>query len=166
MTKKRQILIATAAILVIMQCIRPEKNLGLADTSTDITHSVKVSPEIKNILEKSCYDCHSNHTEYPWYSNIQPMASWLAHHVEEGKEELNFSEFDTYRFRRKKHKLQEVIEQINEGKMPMSSYTIVHSDAKLSEEQKTALLKWASESINTLRDTVNTETTIIKIRAK
>ncbi len=166
MTKKRQILLATAAILVIMQFIRPEKNLGAADTPTDITHSVKVSSEVKTILEKSCYDCHSNHTEYPWYSNIQPVASWLAHHVEEGKEELNFSVFDTYRFRRKKHKLKEVIEQVTEGDMPMNSYTIVHRDAKLSEDQKSALLKWASESMNLLVDTTNTPSTLIKIRAK
>ena len=166
MTKKGQILLATVVVLVGMQFMRPEKNSGLADTPKDITHSVKVSPEIKNILEKSCYDCHSNHTEYPWYSNIQPMAGWLAHHIEEGREELNFSEFDSYRLRRKTHKLKEVIEQINEGEMPMSSYTIVHKEAKLSDEQKTALLKWATESINTLQDTINKDSTIIKIRIK
>jgi hypothetical protein len=154
MPEKRKILIAIISFLVLIQFIRPEKNLGLADTPADITHSVTVSPEIKNILEKSCYDCHSNHTEYPWYANIQPVASWLAHHIEEGKGELNFSEFDTYKLKRKKHKLKEVIEQINEGEMPMNSYLLIHKDASLSEGQKAKFIKWAEESIATLNDTI------------
>ncbi len=106
------------------------------------------------MLEKSCYDCHSNHTEYPWYFNFQPIAGWLAHHVEEGKDELNFSEFNTYKQKRKIHKLKEVIEQVKAGEMPMSSYLIIHKDAVLNEEQKNKLIKWAEESIATLNDTI------------
>jgi DNA replicative helicase MCM subunit Mcm2 (Cdc46/Mcm family) len=154
MSKKKKIGVAVIFILVLIQFIRPENNEGVADTSIDITHAVTVTPEIKNMLEKSCYDCHSNHTEYPWYFNFQPIAGWLAHHVEEGKDELNFSEFDTYKLKRKKHKLKEVIEQINEGEMPMSSYLIIHKDAMLNEEQKNKLIKWAEESIVTLNDTI------------
>ena len=154
MSKKRKILIAIISFLVLIQFIHPEKNEGIADTPKDITHSVTVNLEIKNILEKSCYDCHSNHTEYPWYFNFQPIASWLAHHVEEGKDELNFSEFNTYKLKRKKHKLKEVIEQINEGEMPINSYLITHKDASLSEDQKSKLIKWAEESITFLQDTL------------
>jgi hypothetical protein len=151
---KKKIGIGLIVVLVIIQFIRPEKNNGVADTSTDITHSVTVTPEIKNILEKSCYDCHSNHTEYPWYFNFQPIAGWLAHHVEEGKGELNFSEFDTYKPKRKIHKLKKLIDEVKEGEMPMSSYLIIHRDAALSEEQKTKLIHWAEESMTTLQDTV------------
>ncbi|MEO8761262.1 MAG: heme-binding domain-containing protein [Bacteroidia bacterium] len=154
MTKKRKILIALISILVLIQFIRPEKNLGLADTENDITHAVIVSPEIKNILATSCYDCHSNHTEYPWYSNVQPVASWLAHHVDEGKRELNFSEFNTYKLRRKTHKLKEVIKQIKKDEMPLTSYLIIHKNATLSADQKAKLLKWAEESILALNDTL------------
>ena len=154
MSKKVKILITLIAVFVLIQFLRPAKNVGVADASTDITHSVTVTTEIKSILEKSCYDCHSNHTEYPWYFNFQPVASWLAHHVEEGKDELNFSEFDTYKLKRKKHKLKEVIEQLKEGEMPMSSYLIIHKDAKLSEEQKNKLIHWAEQSIATLNDTL------------
>jgi heme-binding protein len=153
-SKKKKILIVIISLLVAMQFFRPEKNIGATDTSIDITHSVAVSPEVKNILEKSCYDCHSNHTEYPWYATIQPIAGWLSHHVDEGKGELNFSNFDTYKLRRKKHKLKEIMEQVKEGEMPMSSYLIIHKNAVLSEEQKNILIKWAKESILILQDTL------------
>ncbi len=154
MSKKKKIGVVIIFILVLIQFIRPENNVGVADTSIDITHSVTVTPEIKSMLEKSCYDCHSNHTEYPWYFNFQPIAGWLAHHVEEGKDELNFSEFNTYKQKRKIHKLKEVIEQVKAGEMPMSSYLIIHKDAVLNEEQKNKLIKWAEESIATLNDTI------------
>jgi|SRR6185312_3690400 len=154
MSKKRKVLIVVISVLVLIQFIRPEKNVGLADTEKDITHTVTVSPAVKNILEKSCYDCHSNHTNYPWYANIQPVASWLANHVNEGKDELNFSEFNTYKQKRKVHKLKEIIEQVKEGEMPMSSYLIIHKEAALSEEQKTELIKWAQESMLVLQDTL------------
>jgi hypothetical protein len=154
MSKKRKVLIAIISILVLIQFIRPERNMGIADTEKDITHSLVVSLEVKNILEKSCYDCHSNHTEYPWYANIQPIASWLANHVNEGKDELNFSEYDTYKLKRKIKKLKEVIEQTKKGEMPLNSYLIIHKDAALSEEQKNKLIKWAEESMLVLQDTL------------
>jgi hypothetical protein len=154
MSKKKKVLVAIISLLVLIQFIRPERNTGVADTENDITHSVTVSPEIKNILEKSCYDCHSNHTEYPWYANVQPIAGWLAHHVDEGKDELNFSEFNTFKLRRKIKKMKEVAEQIKEGEMPMSSYLIIHKNAALSEEQKSILIKWAEDSKLVLQDTL------------
>jgi len=154
MSKKKKVLIVIISLLVLIQFIRPERNLGVADNEKDIAHTVTVSPEVKNILEKSCYDCHSNHTEYPWYANVQPVASWLAHHVDEGKDELNFSEFGTFKLKRKIHKLKEVAEQVKKGEMPMSSYLIIHKDAALSEEQKNILIKWAEESMIVLQDTV------------
>ncbi|HKC67931.1 MAG TPA: heme-binding domain-containing protein [Bacteroidia bacterium] len=154
MSKKKKIFIILISLLVFIQFIRPERNVGVADTTNDIKHSVTVDAEVKNILEKSCYDCHSNHTNYPWYANIQPVAGWLAHHVTEGKDELNFSEFNTYKLRRKTHKLKEVVEQIKKGEMPMSSYLIIHKDAELNEEQKSKLIKWAEESILVLQDTL------------
>jgi hypothetical protein len=97
----------------------------------------------KTILKTSCYDCHSNNTVYPWYSNIQPLAWWLQGHVNEGKEELNFDEFATYNPRRQFKKMEETEEMITEGEMPLSSYTIIHSNAVLSASQKETLINWA-----------------------
>ena len=154
MSKKKKILIAIISLLVLIQFVRPERNIGVADTANDITHSVTVSPEVKNILEKSCYDCHSNHTEYPWYANVQPIAGWLANHVDEGKDELNFSEFDTFKLKRKIKKLKKVVDEVKKDGMPLNSYLIIHKNAALSQEQKNILIKWAEESMLVLQDTV------------
>src|ERR1041385_4701794 len=110
--KKKQIGIALLVLLIIIQFIRPGKNNGIASSQNDITHFTAVSPQVKTILETSCYDCHSNHTDYPWYNNIQPVAWWLANHVNKGKREINFSEFNSYRIRRKIRKFYEIAEQL------------------------------------------------------
>ncbi len=140
----KKIGIALAAILVILQFIRPTKNEGTALTENDISHAINVPTDVQQILETSCYDCHSNHTTYPWYTNIQPIGLWMQHHVDEGKEELNFSEFKTYKLKRQKHKLEEIAEQVNEHEMPLSSYTLIHKNAALTPEQITLLANWAN----------------------
>jgi hypothetical protein len=86
-------------------------------------------------LKSSCYDCHSNKTNYPRYSKINPVGMWLNHHIEEGKAELNFSNFAAYDKKNLDHKLEETAEEVAEGHMPLPSYTLVHADAKLSQEQ-------------------------------
>lgn len=140
----KKIGIALAAMLVILQFVRPTKNEGIALTENDITHAINVPADVQQILETSCYDCHSNHTTYPWYTNIQPLGLWMQHHVDEGKEELNFSEFKTYTLKRQKHKLEEIAEQVNEHEMPLSTYTLIHKNASLSPEQMTLLTNWAN----------------------
>src|ERR1700758_1613083 len=103
MSKKRKILWIFITLLIIIQFIRPSKNTGEVYTANDISHSVNVPADVKNILEKACNDCHSNNTVYPWYTNVQPFGWWINHHVNEGIHELNFSEFNTYKLRRKLH---------------------------------------------------------------
>lgn len=152
MSKKSKILLGTISVLVLIQFIRPEKNNGSAASENDIFNTVKTSEEVKNILIKSCYDCHSNHTDYPWYNNIQPIAFWLAHHVKEGKEELNFSEFKNYSLKKQLHKLEETVEMINENEMPLSSYIIIHKNAKLAASEKQLLINWATEGRRLLQE--------------
>lgn len=91
----------------------------------------QVPATIKNRLQVSCYDCHSNNTDYPWYSKIQPAAWFLEDHIKEGKDELNFNEWDTYSSRRKNSKLRSIIKQIESGEMPLESYTLIHGGARL-----------------------------------
>lgn len=131
------------AILIIIQFIHPTGNIGNAKTENDITHLTAVPDSVMNILETSCYDCHSNHTEYPWYSNIQPIGFYLDKHVNDGKRHLNFSEYNNYKIKRKKHKLEEIAEQVQEHDMPMWEYTLIHSKTKLSEEQMNILINWS-----------------------
>lgn len=139
-------------VLVIIQFIQPEKNIHpTADTTkNDIAGVLKMQPDVQTILKTSCYDCHSNNTVYPWYSNIQPAAWWLNDHVQEGKKELNFNEFATYAPRRQYKKLEEIIEQVREGEMPLSSYTIIHRNAVLNSNQIDALSAWARNSLQNM----------------
>ena len=142
---RKKIFLVILAILVIIQFIRPAKNVSTVDSKNDISKHYVVPDEVKKILDVSCNDCHTNNTEYPWYTNIQPVGWWMQWHVNEGKEHLNFSEFAAYTPKRQHHKLEETEEQVKEGEMPLNSYLWIHNDAKLSPEQKDQLMKWAGQ---------------------
>ena len=149
---KRLFLVLLLAFIVI-QFFRPEKNISTVTSANDITTKYAVPADVQTILKTSCYDCHSNNTAYPWYNNIQPVAWWLKNHVDEGKRELNFSEFASYRIGRQYRKLDEVNKQIKEGEMPLESYTIIHGNAKLSEQQKLVVASW----VNAIRDSIKAQ---------
>ena len=138
--------VITAVALVLIQFVRPTKNDQSAESANDIGHVVNVPQNIKLILKSACYDCHSNYTEYPWYAEIMPIGLWLNHHVEEGKEHLNFSEFATYSVKRQDHKLEETAEEVGEQEMPLSSYTIIHRDTKLTAAQIEQLVSWVGSA--------------------
>lgn len=133
-------------LLVGIQFIRPTKNLGEVESSTDISHVVKVPENVQGLLALACNDCHSNKTTYPWYSEVMPFGWWLNHHVEEGKEHLNFSEFATYTKKRQDHKLEEIGEEVKEHEMPLESYLWIHKEAKLSDAQMAELLEWVNKA--------------------
>ena len=101
-----------------------------------------VPATVEKSLRVSCYDCHSNNTDYPWYSKIQPFAWYLEHHIKEGKAELNFNEWGNLSDRRKNSKLRSIINQIEDGEMPLDSYTLIHRDAILSEANKSAVIEY------------------------
>lgn len=103
----------------------------------------QVPENVKTILKRSCADCHSNETVYPWYSQVAPSSWFLADHIEEGRNELNFSKWNTYETRRKDHKLDELCEQVESKEMPLPSYLWIHWDAKLSEEEIKTLCDWS-----------------------
>lgn len=136
-------LVVLLVALVLIQFYRPAKNSGPIDGPVDISVAYNVPADVMNVLNKACYDCHSNHTEYPWYNNIQPVAMWLADHVDEGKSELNFSEFANYKTKRKLKKLKEIVHEVEEGDMPLGSYTWMHSEARLTAQEKQLLIDWA-----------------------
>ena len=145
-----KILIGILAVFVLIQFIRPAKNVGKAMLGTDITNIVAVPPNIQNQLRTSCYDCHSNNTNYPWYANVQPVGWWLANHIKEGKGELNFNEFGSYSKRRQLSKLKAIGKSIQDGSMPLSSYTLIHRNAKLSAEDKQMIMDWAGKAKDSL----------------
>lgn len=152
MKQSTKIALAILTVLVLIQFYRPARNES-NDQAHHISTLYPVPVAVRQVLRSACDDCHSNYTVYPWYANVQPVASWLTHHVNEGKEELNFSEFALYRPRRQYHKLEEVIEMINDRKMPLESYTLVHKDAILTAEERSLLTQWAQGILDTMKAT-------------
>ena len=143
----KTILIVLLIALIVIQFFRPEKNSGVEIAANQITAVQNVPDDVQQILQVSCYDCHSNTTHYPWYDNIQPVAWALQDHIIEGKKELNFSEFATYRVYRRYKKFKEIQKQIKKDEMPLFSYTIPHRNAVLSAENKATLIDWAANSM-------------------
>lgn len=141
------VFIIIIAGFIVIQFIRPSKNLGEEIPEREITAIQNVPPDVHQILKVSCYDCHSNTTHYPWYDNVQPVAWFLHDHIVEGKKELNFSEFATYPTYRRYKKFKEIQKQVKEDEMPLFSYTIPHRDAVLTAEEKSILVNWAANAM-------------------
>lgn len=140
-------------ILKIIALILLVGFVGIQFVPTDLNQSdtvpktdfllVNNTPEnISTLLQESCYDCHSNNTQYPWYNKVQPAAWFLENHIKDGKEELNFNEWDAYSNRRKNSKLKSIISQVKDDEMPLASYTLIHKDAKLSNSEKTLIIDY------------------------
>ncbi|MGM5469675.1 heme-binding domain-containing protein [Flavobacteriaceae bacterium LMO-SS05] len=143
-------LILLVLIFVGIQCVPTMLNQSDEVPKTDFLSLYKAPKPIESKIKVSCYDCHSNNTQYPWYSKIQPGAWFMENHIKEGKEELNFSVWGNYSDRRKKSKLKSIINQIKDDEMPLSSYTLIHGDAKLSRNEKTEIINWLTH----LRDSI------------
>lgn len=159
----KPVLIGLLVIFLLAQFIRPARNLS-NDQTNSLTTKYPVPEPVQTILKTTCYDCHSNYTVYPWYANIQPVASWLADHVKEGKGELNFSEFTTRKIAVQNKKFGEIIEMVQEGEMPMSSYTLIHRDAILSDAQQKLLTDWAQSMKDTLKAQYPADSLVLKKR--
>jgi hypothetical protein len=147
----KKIVLVLLVVLVVIQFFRPKKNISAAKNANDITTIATVPDDVQTILNKACNDCHSNNTRYPWYAEIQPVAWWLNDHVQDGKKHLNYSEFASYPLRKQYKKLDETIEMVKEGEMPLSSYTIVHKDADLTADEKGKLTTWASSVMDNMK---------------
>lgn len=137
--------------LIAIQFIRPAKNQTSAAQPHSIQTKFPMSEPVAAIYKKACADCHSNNSNYPWYANIQPVYWWLDHHIEEGKEHLNLDDYTNKRLRYQYHKMEEVIEQVNAGEMPLNSYTWIHSDARLTPAEKSMLTGWAQQVMDSLK---------------
>ena len=150
----KKILIALVIVLIIIQFIRPAKNISTVPHPQDIHNLYTIPDSIDNIMAVACYDCHSDNTRYPWYNNIQPVAWWLRSHINDGKRHVNFSEFGSYSKSKQRKKLLQVAKTVKNGSMPLNSYTWIHKDAILTPVQKQALIDWATNTamqIDTLK---------------
>lgn len=135
--------IVIVVALVVIQFFRIDKTNPPIAEGNKIEAALAVPADVHLILGRSCNDCHSNNTIYPWYSNIQPVAWFLKDHIDHGRRELNLSEFSTYSAKKKKRKLEEICEMVESAAMPLPSYLWIHRDAGLSESEKKALCDWS-----------------------
>lgn len=142
------ILTVLLSVFVLMQFITPQRNLSPVPAGQVFVDSFKVDAKVNAILSVSCYDCHSNNTQYPWYTNVQPLGWFMADHITEGKEKLNFDDLPNYSPRRINSKFSQIIEQIEKGKMPLSSYTWMHSGARLNKEEQQLLINYFDKQLN------------------
>ena len=161
----KKLLLSLLALLVIIQFFRPAKNVG-GDRTHDISTAYAVPENISILFDKACNDCHSNTTRYPWYSNIQPFAWWMAGHVNDGKSHLNLSEFTTRRIAGQNHKLEEIIETVKEHEMPLPSYTWIglHPEANLSDEERLAIENWAAAQMDSLKNVWPADSLVMRRR--
>ena len=131
--------LGVVVVLVVMQLVRPTRE------NPAVTGDLVTPPDVKSVLKKACYDCHSNETVWPWYSNVAPVSWLVARDVNEGRKHLNFSVWESYEQKRKDKKLEEIGEEVSEGEMPMAIYVPLHPEAKLSDAEKKLLVDWAKQ---------------------
>jgi hypothetical protein len=145
MNTVKKILVALLIVFIIMQFFEPDRNEGDITTVDAFIAETNPPSEVKNILENTCFDCHSDVTKYPWYNKITPVNYWLADHIEDGKKHFNASAWEGYSLKKKDHKMDELIEEVEEKEMPLKSYTYIHGDANLTEDQIAAVVVWGEK---------------------
>lgn len=134
--------------LVAVQFVRSPRNAGVAEGPSSIVAIHPVPADVRRILARSCYDCHSNSTKYPWYAAVQPAGWCLNRHVTAGRGELNFSEFAAYSRKRAVRKLNHVADEVRERHMPLKSYLLMHGEAKLTDADIALVSNWAEDLAN------------------
>jgi len=139
----KRLLFVLSAIFAGIQFVRPPLVNPPVDEGLSLYASTPVPADVRGILDRSCSDCHSNKTVWPWYSHVAPASWLLVDDVTKGRKELNFSVWCTYKPKRKAHKLEEICEQLKEKEMPLKKYTFMHPSAKLSDADRARLCEWA-----------------------
>ncbi|TXD70735.1 heme-binding domain-containing protein [Aequorivita lipolytica] len=144
------LLLVLLVAFIAIQFFPTQRNESDIVARTDFLIVNKSPKDISTILRESCYDCHSNNTDYPWYNKIQPVAWFLEDHVKHGKGELNFNTWDELSDRRKKSKLKSITNQVKDDEMPLYSYTLIHRDAILSDSDKNTIENYMNSLMDIL----------------
>jgi hypothetical protein len=135
--------IGLAVILLVAQFFQPARTNPTSDAATAIHSHVEMAPEVSAILSRACYDCHSNATKWPWYSRVAPVSWLVVSDVNDGRRHLNFSEWAAYDRSKAAKKMQEIDEEVSIKAMPLSSYTLLHPEARLSDQERALVSDWA-----------------------
>jgi hypothetical protein len=149
----RWIVIVLAGLFVVMQLIRPARTNPPVDESRTISAHTQLTPEAAAILNRSCNDCHSNQTRWPWYTNVAPVSWFVINHVNDGRRQMNFSDWAQYDRSEQENYLKKICREVKSGDMPIHSYLWLHGDAKLSSEDVKVLCDWANNESQRLSQT-------------
>jgi hypothetical protein len=141
----KRALLALLILFVVAQVIRPSMTNPPVDESRTLRATAQIPPETYAIMERACNDCHSNKTEWPWYSQVAPVSWYLSRHVAQGRRELNLSDWARFDNKRATRKLDEICEQVKTGEMPLKSYLLIHPSSKLSDADRQALCNWTEQ---------------------
>jgi cytochrome c551/c552 len=139
------IFILLIVVVVGIQAIRPARTNPAIDESQTINAKTQMTPDVAAIFDRSCRDCHTNKTVWPWYTNVAPVSWWLSNHVNDGRRAMNMSEWGRLPADRQERKLRQICDEIQDGNMPLSSYTPMHPAAKLSDQDKKTLCDWTDQ---------------------
>ncbi len=147
----RKILIVLLVALVVTQFIPINRETPEVDDSKDFIYMTNPPNAVIVTLKNACYDCHSYETRYPWYARIAPVKFWIQDHITDGRRHLNFSEWGNYDAERKEHKLEELVEEVEKEEMPLDSYTWIHGDARLADQERNELVEWLKDGPTALK---------------
>jgi hypothetical protein len=139
------VLIGLGIAFIAIQVVRPAKTNPEVDETRTLQAKAQITPQVAAIFERACNDCHSSKTVWPWYTQVAPISWYIIRHVNEGRKELNFSDWAKYDAKRAARKLQEICEQVEQGKMPIKNYVLLHPVASLSAEDRQAICDWAKQ---------------------
>lgn len=146
--KLKKVGVTLFLVLIAIQFYQPALNQNPEqDYIKDFLVITNAPNNISKLIKTSCYDCHSNNTQYLWYDYVQPARMFVEGHISDGIKELNFNEFGSYSNRKKQSKLEAISKQIESGEMPLSSYTLLHRDAILDKTQKEEIINWLNTQL-------------------
>jgi len=145
------LMVGIVVAIIVIQFVGPARSNPASPASQAVEAHLQLTPQVGTILSRSCGDCHSNNTRWPWYSRVAPVSWFVIDHVNEGREHLNFSEWGRYSTHDREEMLEHLCKEVKSGSMPLSSYTQLHSDAELSAEEVRALCDWANSQRDVVR---------------
>src|SRR5262245_12418425 len=139
-----------AILFVAIQVFRPERSNPPVSRPRAIQAHLEVSPAAAAVIDRSCRDCHSHETRWPWYSNVAPTSWFVADHVNHARRHLNLSDWAAYSPEDARHNLEEMCQQVRKGEMPLPSYLWIHRTARPSSEDVKTLCDWTQSALRQL----------------
>ena len=148
----RTTVVALTLLFLGSQIVRPAKTNPAIDQSRTLQSHAQMSPEVAAVLKRGCGDCHSNETVWPWYSEVAPVSWFVIDHVNHGRRHLNFSDWSRYDHQEADELLGDIAKTVKAGAMPLTSYTLLHPEARLTQGERNVIIDWAQAERTRLAD--------------